>query len=213
MLSKSEQHRIVSEWLEKYDPVALFRSALPRVYAAAVEAGMDEWELLSACNMGLLRAAEKFDPARGNSLSTYALPCMRTRVAEELRVRPRGGVTGGRGGNNRLGPRPDKPVGIPAAATAVVFEFLACDDDQSGKAEQNELAAAVREAIDGIAHPLKREVVRRRYAIGGHYSEWSAVSEELGIHDRTARKHMVDAVEYLRDELYDLWQTYTESGT
>lgn len=210
MLTKAEQHRLVADWLEKYDPVALFRSALPRVYAAAVEAGMDEWELLSACNMGLLRAAEKFDPARKFSFSTYALPCMRTRVAEELRLRDRGGVTGGRGGNNTLGPRLNKPVGIPAAATAVVFEFLACDDDQTGRAEANELAAAVNAAIDGIAHPLKREVVRRRYAIGGHYSEWPEVSEELGIHDRTARKHMADAVDYLRDELYDLWQTYAE---
>src|SRR6185312_937445 len=41
---------------------------------------------VSAGMLGLMRAAEKFDPASGTAFSTYAAPCIRGAILDDLRA-------------------------------------------------------------------------------------------------------------------------------
>lgn len=46
-----------------------------------------EWEdMVSVGLIGLMKAIDTFDPDKGYSFSTYAIPCIRTRIRNELRT-------------------------------------------------------------------------------------------------------------------------------
>lgn len=49
-----------------------------------------EWEdMVSVGLMGLMKAIDTFDPDKGYSFSTYAVPCIRMRIRNELRTMSR----------------------------------------------------------------------------------------------------------------------------
>jgi len=97
-LSAGERNALLTAWLAAYPrPVGLLtakrRGLVRRCYAA----GLTEDEVNSACLLGAVLAARKFDPARGVKFNTYAgfwviAYAQQALKAELRRVRACGGV-------------------------------------------------------------------------------------------------------------------------
>jgi RNA polymerase sigma factor (sigma-70 family) len=80
-LSVAAGNRVVEEWMAEYpDPVRFMRAVHPTDVDRAEAFGCSREDIRQACLYGAVRAARKFDPAKGFRFQTYALPWIRQAV-------------------------------------------------------------------------------------------------------------------------------------
>lgn len=85
-----EGRRVCGEWMVRHPhPVALVKSAWPRLYGAARELGLSDDDIDSAAMEGVSQAFIRFDPSRGTAASTAVTWGVRGAVADLLRHRLR----------------------------------------------------------------------------------------------------------------------------
>lgn len=153
----------------------------------AQRVGCDAAELVGWGTLGLLQALERFDPARGLTVSTYAVPRIRGAIIDGMRADdPRGR----RRGRLRLAPLDDPHVAAEAAR-------VAADDDAGAAAEASVDRAAVWAAVSALPLPVA-QAIRWRYADG---LTFVAIGARLGITEAGALRRVRAAVAQLRAQL------------
>jgi RNA polymerase sigma factor for flagellar operon FliA len=73
-----------NEYVTRYYP---YVEKVARILARRLPASMDFGELVSAGALGLVEAAERFDPARGESFEAFATPRIRGAMLDDIRLR------------------------------------------------------------------------------------------------------------------------------
>jgi RNA polymerase sigma-32 factor len=88
MLDADEEHRLSLRWHEKRDTAALDRLVTSHLRLVAKMArsfmgyGLPIADVIAAGNLGLMRAAQRFDPSKGFRLATYATWWIRAEMQE-----------------------------------------------------------------------------------------------------------------------------------
>jgi RNA polymerase sigma-32 factor len=88
MLGAQEEHRLSRRWRDAGDTAALDRLVTSHLRLVAKMArgfigyGLPVADVIAAGNLGLMRAAQRFDPARGFRLATYATWWIRAEMQE-----------------------------------------------------------------------------------------------------------------------------------
>lgn len=172
-------------------------------------------DLASAGVVGLIRAAEKFEPERGFRFSTYATWWIRQAVQRE--------ATGSHGPIRvpchaveslrrkfRAGQEPETPCEVAAARASAVARIDACPSIAESMADRRaerppeatvdvEVREAVAHAIERLLSPREAEVVRLRFGfVGGSQLSLRAVCEKLGVSPERARQLLLRAIGKLR---------------
>lgn len=146
-------------------------------------------DLIQEGNLGLIVAAERFDPERGWQFSTYAVWWIRDYVGRATRD-----VTMNGGQLQSL----DLPVGEDGDSTLV--DFIPDENAVSPceLAEENELKELVTEMVSCLK-PRERRVIELRFGLNGtHEHSLEETGETLGISKERVRQIEVKALGRLR---------------
>lgn len=179
---------LVAAFLRRYpDPLALLRRVFPGCVRQAAVLGLTVDDIRSACFEGVVRAAGRYDPAKGD-FATFAPWVMRQVVDEDV-YRPqrdidrRGGESGGR------------VVSLADEAAAGVRDHRESD---TAAVERDELAAAAVAAVDGMSD-ADRELIRTVFGLGGvEVKSVRRLAAERGIPPTTMRQRVAQVVGRLR---------------
>lgn len=138
--------------------------------------GLDFDDLRQAAHLGLMEAAERFDPDRGSAFSTYAYHWMRSSIGAEIAAtRSTIRVPGYR-------PLSDGPgVGsLDADEERPLRSLLPCDDEEAPEvgAERALLRERVGAALDTLPE-RDRFVVEHRFGING--ARYPHTLDEIGV--------------------------------
>jgi RNA polymerase sigma factor for flagellar operon FliA len=181
---ESEEER-TRRLVESHLPLVL--SEMDRIYIAP-GLGLERDDLISAGALGLLRAAQRFDPARGTTFGLFARPYVRGAMIDEIRRMLRGNPAP----PDTVFPQPLEPADSEPIATggdamgdpmlrAQVKRLIAerlSDDERLGLAlyyyedlTLREIAEVLDQSISSAARLVSRAVAKLR----------KALSEEGGI--------------------------------
>ena len=139
-------------------------------------------DITQAGFLGLMRAAQKFDPTRGNKFSTVAMIWIKSKISHELRRRP-------------VGNSHDMKL-----ATMISIDAHPSTIDFCGVAEGGQrLIDAEIDAEDLLQSLNPRELICVRGFMEGRTLE--NIGEELGIHRERVRQIREASIVKLRQEL------------
>lgn len=160
--------------------------AIARAYASR---RLDREDLIAAGRVGLIRAAERFDPDRGFAFSTYATFWIRQEIREALRL---------------AAPlvAPPRPVqSIPQPNREVPIEEFAGDNPAISRGlESREDGAVLRIAMERLSD-RERLVITRRFGLDGEPSETlAAIGRRLSLTRERVRQIERSALDRLREE-------------
>ena len=163
--------------------------------------GLDFDDLRQAATLGLMRAAEKFDPGRGAAFSTLAWWWMRSAIQQEVM-----------GNRTTIRVPAHRPVGDGPRAVSLgtvvgdtTLGSLLVDRDSESPvdgAERSLLRERVRDAL-GTLRPRDAEVVEMRFGINGARRPHSLaeIARRLGVTGERVRQIEGRALERLRFRL------------
>ncbi|MFN8535089.1 MAG: sigma-70 family RNA polymerase sigma factor [Dehalococcoidia bacterium] len=171
---------------------------------------LDLADLVQEGCIGLLQAAERYDPDRGVRFSTYAVPWIRQAVdraskAHRRLVRIPRTVDVSSGDDPDAAPRPDLlppasldvPSGVPGSET--LAESLA---DPSADPERDAIHSVLLESLGAALSRCprrEREVIVRRYGLAGCTPQsHEAIAGDLGVCRERVRQIEASALRRLR---------------
>jgi RNA polymerase nonessential primary-like sigma factor len=169
---------------------------------------VDLADLVQEGCLGLLQAAERFDPERGVRFSTYAVPWIRQAVdraaqSHQRVVRIPRRVAAKPGDEGEGQPRPDllpaASLDLPTGGAERLADSL---PDPTADPERDAINAVLLEALSAALNRCprrEREVIARRYGLAG----WSpqsheAIAGELGVCRERVRQIEASALRRLR---------------
>jgi RNA polymerase sigma factor (sigma-70 family) len=219
---ESQDHEVApSAKLEAKDSATLVLENLllaKWVAARYVGRGLDRDDLDQAAVLGLMRAAQLFDPRRGTKFTTYATWWCRQSVRRAIEneaktIRLPGHVLQSLGRRTRAqarGERLSQPTECEIAALKALWltspdkdEEQAFDpaDDADGPGEltqRSELAQSVRDAIDSLPERL-RTIIERRFGIGCEKENLREIGERVGVSRERVRQLETQALKLLAE--------------
>lgn len=181
----------VADLCRSYDP---FARSVARDYARSLPAPKDHDGLLSACRLGVLRAAMLYDPGKA-AFVTYAALKVRSAARDFVRAeswRGLGGRAGYNGGRRREATPPDVSGESGWAAAGVECPIHATAARVDG-------LHWTEEEWDWVLAPLGR---RARKAVTLRFRQdmrYRQIAEEMGVSVSRAGRLVADAVKLLRD--------------
>lgn len=130
----------------------------------------DMEDLLSVGMIGLIKAVDSYDPARGTPFANYACQCIENEVRMHLR----------RDQRHRSETSLDLPVSSEAGDRTMLDVLVEADDLASEVTRRLEALEATR--LVDLLTPLEREVIESRYGIrGGPILTQREVAERRGV--------------------------------
>lgn len=172
-------------------------------YAYLYDLDLDD--AFGAAQVGLLEAAERFDPSRGLRFASYAGWWVRQAVQRDApNVRGAARVPGTAGdrfpGAKALRNATDlESSGVPGSP---LYLALAREDGTSGGAAEPEAFARLRAAVKRL-HPGERRAVERVYGLDGEAMTDAALARELGVTTQAIGNSRNRALAKLRRALRD----------
>lgn len=131
----ARQRRRVERYAAQWNPGAVVRARFPGLYRAALAAGLDHEDVDAEAWVGVVRAAQTFDPGRGVKFVTHAHWWVRGAVSHAVRranrayeagvVLVRGDATSGAGMGRRRRLWDSIPDRRPSPAPADALECVA----------------------------------------------------------------------------------------
>ena len=180
--------------------------------------GLDRDDLDSAATVGLIRAAELFDPSRGIAFSTYAAyhckAAVRRAIEKEARMVRVPHALEATMGRRHCGKLTDPPSDRELAAKRASsvgavggdqppIECADEDPQPEAIAETNERVARLHEAIEGL-ELRQRYAVTRFYGIGCPSETQTEIATALGVSRTTIANWLRAAQGRLSGELREL---------
>jgi RNA polymerase sigma factor (sigma-70 family) len=201
------------------DPLVLENLLLAKWVAARyVGRGLDRDDLDQAAVLGLMRAAQLFDPRRGVKFTTYATwwcrQFVRRAIENEAKtIRLPAHVLQSLGRRARAHARGEQllqPSECESAALRALW-FTAPDEDEEQSFEpaddadgpgeltqRSELGHAVRDAIGKLPERL-RTIIERRFGIGCEKENLREIGERLGVSRERVRQLETHALKLLAE--------------
>lgn len=186
--------------------------------------GLDREDLDQAAMLGLMRAAEKFDPGRGAKFTTYAAwwcrqSVMRAIERESKVIRLPAHVVQALNRRARArarGERLPPPSECELAALRALrvtwpdededrpLEIAGEDDEAGDMLLRVERLEAVREAVRSLPERL-RTIIERRFGIGCEPENLREIGVRLGLSRERVRQLEADALTMLQESSKSLW--------
>lgn len=200
LLTQEEEVRL-SARIQKGDERALNRMIEKNLRFVVVIArqyqgqGLLMEDLVSEGNLGLMKAARKFDASRGLRFVNYAVVFIRQQIEKALQkesVEQR--VESGKDGQTRS---VDAPLG--SKANMSLLSVLVNMD--SPQADQRVYSANMEEAVEYAISSLserERHVVNAFYGIGQEYQTMSEIAETMNIKRERVRQIRNKAIRHLK---------------
>ena len=200
LLTQEEEVRL-SARIQKGDERALNRMIEKNLRFVVVIArqyqgqGLLMEDLVSEGNLGLMKAARKFDASRGLRFVNYAVVFIRQQIEKALQkesVEQR--VESGKDGQTRS---VDAPLG--SKANMSLLSVLVNMD--SPQADQRVYSANMEEAVEYAISSLserERHVVNAFYGIGQEYQTMSEIAETMNIKRERVRQIRDKAIRHLK---------------
>ena len=207
MLSADEEHQLILAWQERGDSGArdrLIRAFAPLASSVAnrfdTDFGGSVNDLIQQANIGLMKAVDRFDTARGNRFATYAVWWMRAELQDYARS------------NKSVVRRPNSPQ-VRAAERLIAGAKSSIKADQGDESSEldNQIAAALGVDFERAA-TLRRQVSTSDFSLnapaggedGAEHLEFlvdpSSVGDPIALMRRETqgqRRVLVDALEKL----------------
>ncbi len=153
----------------------------------------DQEDLLSIGTIGLIKAIESFDPAKGARLATYAARCVENEILMYFRSQKK--TSGDISLSDCL------ETGQDGAALSVQ-DVVASDEDLFEDLSRKEDAQKLHQALEAYLTDRERKVIRLRYGLGGRAPQkQQEVANQLGISRSYVSRIEKKALEKLRTAL------------
>ncbi|GIW09287.1 MAG: hypothetical protein KatS3mg061_0344 [Dehalococcoidia bacterium] len=208
---RAAERRRFQQWLRQRLRDRLVQENLGLVYREVARYRAhcrDLADLVQEGCLGLIHAAERFDPARGVRFSTYAVPWIRQAVDRAARAHQRMVRLPRRWRETLEGDGQLRPELLPAASLdcppheAAEEPLAASLPDPTADPEHDAITAVLVESLAAALSRCperEREVIRRRYGLDGHPPQTlEAIASELGICRERVRQLEAAALRRLR---------------
>jgi len=137
-------------------------------------------DLVQIGRIALWEAVKRFDAARGAKFSTYAVPCIRNRMLNELEKQNRRRAL--------IGASLQDPAGEDGSATLADLYADEAAETPFEAAEWEETAARVRQEVEKLPES-DREVVEARFGLrGGEPRSLAEIAQDRGVSPQRVHK-------------------------
>lgn len=135
--------------------------------------GIDHDDLISIGTVGLIKAVETFQPAKGTKFATYAARCIQNEILMQLRAQKK----------TRKDVSLDSPIGTDKEGNAITIgDVLGSDADETEEEVSKRMEIKSMLKLLDVLDPRERKVVELRFGLADG-EEWTQneVADELGI--------------------------------
>lgn len=188
------QRALLEEYERQWNVVAVLRSVWPSIWRKALARGMDMDEVAGAAWQGVVRAAQKYDPAFGTSFATYAARWIGQYVARAA----------DKFWDPRLGPKVsgDSPRNHGERKTVTLWDYVAGPHDPARDAAEADRRAELRRRVAQVLRRVPerhRRVLELRWGLDGRGKRiLEEVGHELGITRERVRQLEAAAMRVVR---------------
>lgn len=175
-----------------------FVAAIARQY---VDKGLNMDDLISEGNVGLVKAASKYDASRGLRFANYAVVYIRRQIEKALQKESsEQRVESRKNGTTRS---VDAPLG--AKPTQSLLSVLA--DSNAKHADERTYSASLENAVEKVLEMLderETQVVRSYYGIGQEHLTMAEIGQDMGLKRERVRQVRDRAVRRMKKALRQL---------
>ena len=203
-LLTDERERELSERIRKGDQKAvneLVEANLRFVVKIAQQyrgRGVELDDLVSEGNIGLMKAASKFDATRGTRFVNFAVVYIREQIEKALPAAPEASVTQV---SHRSGAPHEASLDAPLGHRAGVSLLSVLVNKDVPDSDARVYSAAIEEAIVFALESLserERQIVNSFYGIGQEHETMAEIAEDMGLKRERVRQIREKALRRLR---------------